>query len=99
MKQFHPDVLATIQAKALFSKAEETLLGTIPSVREYKLYKFNLLVKTFGNLFFFNLFLPLILLCYLDNKSPKNRNIMAENCSTQARYHIQTLRAVIILCN
>ena len=33
MKQFHPDVLATIQAKALFSKAEETLLGGIPSVR------------------------------------------------------------------
>lgn len=31
MKQFHPDVLATIQAKALFSKAEETLLGGIPS--------------------------------------------------------------------
>lgn len=31
MKQFHPDVLATIQAKALFSKAEESLLGGIPS--------------------------------------------------------------------
>lgn len=31
MKQFHPDVLATVQAKALFSKAEEALLGAIPS--------------------------------------------------------------------
>jgi len=32
MKQFHPDVLATVQAKALFSKTEENLLGKIASV-------------------------------------------------------------------
>ena len=32
MKQFHPDVLASVQAKALYSKAEETLLGKIISV-------------------------------------------------------------------
>jgi microspherule protein 1 len=32
MKQFHPDVLASVQAKALYSKSEETLLGKITSV-------------------------------------------------------------------
>ena len=39
MKQFHPDVLATVQAKALFSKAEESLLGAIPSVSYCEIYK------------------------------------------------------------
>ena len=36
MRQFHPDVLATVQAKALFSKPEESLLGGIASVSHNK---------------------------------------------------------------
>ncbi|KAL4232211.1 Microspherule protein 1 [Mactra antiquata] len=31
MKQFHPDVLASVQSKVLYSKAEETTLGKITS--------------------------------------------------------------------
>lgn len=32
MKQLHPDVIANIQSKTLFSKGEETLLGKVTSV-------------------------------------------------------------------
>lgn len=33
MRNLHPEVTQAVQAKALFSKAEEELLGTIKSVR------------------------------------------------------------------
>lgn len=35
IKQLHPDVISSVQAKALYSKEEEKLLGTIPSVCIY----------------------------------------------------------------
>ena len=33
MRNLHPEVAAAVQSKALYSKAEEELLGTIKSVR------------------------------------------------------------------
>lgn len=36
MRNLHPEVTQAVQAKALFSKAEEELLGTIKSVRNFK---------------------------------------------------------------
>ncbi|XP_064465715.1 microspherule protein 1-like [Ornithodoros turicata] len=41
MKQLHPDVLASIQAKALFSQEEERLLGTIVSTSQPTLETFQ----------------------------------------------------------
>ncbi|XP_060554269.1 microspherule protein 1-like isoform X2 [Ruditapes philippinarum] len=41
MKQFHPDVLASVQAKALYSKSEETLLGKITSTSNPTVEKFQ----------------------------------------------------------
>ena len=32
IKQLHPDIVASIQSKTLFSKDEETLLGKVSSV-------------------------------------------------------------------
>ena len=32
IKQLHPDIIANVQSKTLFSKEEETLLGTVLSV-------------------------------------------------------------------
>ncbi len=32
IKQLHPDVIASVQAKTLFSREEETLLGKVASV-------------------------------------------------------------------
>lgn len=32
MNQLHPDIIAEVQSKALYSKEEESLLGTISSV-------------------------------------------------------------------
>jgi len=32
MRNLHPELIATIQARTLYSKAEEDLLGTIKSV-------------------------------------------------------------------
>lgn len=34
IRNLHPDMIAAVQAKALFSKAEEDLLGTIKSVSQ-----------------------------------------------------------------
>lgn len=45
MKQFHPDVLATVQAKALYSKDEERLLGTVSSTSNPSLDIFQDLLK------------------------------------------------------
>lgn len=46
MKQLHPDVLASVQAKALYSKEEERILCTIPSTSQPTLEDFQqLLVK------------------------------------------------------
>lgn len=41
MKQFHPDVLASVQSKTLYSKAEENLMGTIPSTSSPTLEMFQ----------------------------------------------------------
>lgn len=35
MRQLHPEAIAAIQAKALFSQAEEALLAKISSVRHF----------------------------------------------------------------
>ncbi|KAL1432166.1 hypothetical protein MTO96_013499 [Rhipicephalus appendiculatus] len=46
MKQLHPDVLASVQARALYSKEEERILCTIPSTSQPTLEDFQqLLVK------------------------------------------------------
>ncbi|KAJ8321121.1 hypothetical protein KUTeg_002708 [Tegillarca granosa] len=41
MKQLHPDVMTNIQARALYSKEEESLLGTIPSTSQPSLDVFH----------------------------------------------------------
>jgi hypothetical protein len=35
MNQLHPDIIAEVQSKALYSKEEESLLGTVASVGLY----------------------------------------------------------------
>ncbi|XP_052814698.1 microspherule protein 1-like [Mya arenaria] len=52
MKQFHPDVLATVQAKALYSKAEETLLGNVPSTTTPNLETFKELLDQHAETFY-----------------------------------------------
>lgn len=39
MRNLHPELIASVQARTLYSKAEEDLLGTIKSVIKY----FNLI--------------------------------------------------------
>ncbi|CAN8010509.1 unnamed protein product [Ixodes pacificus] len=51
MKQLHPDVLAGIQAKALFSEEEELLLGTIPSTAQPTLEDFQELLQKHVDVF------------------------------------------------
>lgn len=50
MRNLHPEVTQAVQAKALFSKAEEELLGTIKSVSSvsfisFSLYSFDFVLK------------------------------------------------------
>ncbi|XP_052237522.1 microspherule protein 1-like isoform X2 [Dreissena polymorpha] len=52
MKQFHPDVLATVQAKALYSKPEEELLGKIPSTSTPTLETFQDLLDKYPDVFY-----------------------------------------------
>lgn len=52
MKQFHPDVLASVQAKALYSKAEETLLGKITSTSNPTLETFQELLDKHPDIFY-----------------------------------------------
>ncbi|XP_045188939.2 microspherule protein 1-like isoform X2 [Mercenaria mercenaria] len=52
MKQFHPDVLASVQAKALYSKPEETLLGKITSTSNPSLETFQELLDKHPDTFY-----------------------------------------------
>lgn len=46
MRNLHPELIASVQARTLYSKAEEDLLGTIKSVIKFnfKLNKQSLLI-------------------------------------------------------
>lgn len=55
MRNLHPDLVAAVQQQALYSTAEEDLLGTLPSVskRSYLYsYAFPLLITTIFFFFF-----------------------------------------------
>ncbi|XP_014670670.1 PREDICTED: microspherule protein 1-like [Priapulus caudatus] len=52
MRQLHPDVYASVQAKALFSKAEEKLLETIPSNSQPSSETFQELLNKNGTTFY-----------------------------------------------
>ncbi|XP_064646728.1 microspherule protein 1-like [Lineus longissimus] len=47
MYQLHPDVVASVQSKALFSKAEEKAIGTIPSTSQPSTDTFQELMNKF----------------------------------------------------
>ncbi|KAL3187460.1 hypothetical protein MRX96_024972 [Rhipicephalus microplus] len=51
MKQLHPDVLASVQAKALYSKEEERILCTIPSTSQPTLEDFQQLLVNHADVF------------------------------------------------
>lgn len=52
MKQLHPDVMTNIQARALYSKEEESLLGTIPSTSQPSLDVFHELSEKHPEVFY-----------------------------------------------
>lgn len=52
MKQFNPDILASVQAKALYSKAEEDLLGKVPSATTPTLETFQELLDKYPDIFY-----------------------------------------------
>ncbi|GAB1606840.1 microspherule protein 1-like [Argonauta hians] len=51
MKQLHPDVIANIQSKTLFSKGEETLLGKVASTSQPTLEIFQDLLSKYRDVF------------------------------------------------
>ncbi|XP_013188702.1 microspherule protein 1 [Amyelois transitella] len=52
MRNLHPDLVAAVQQQALYSNAEEELLGTLPSTSHPELEKFQELLEQNPNVFY-----------------------------------------------
>lgn len=66
MRNLHPELIASVQSRALYSKAEEQLLGTIKSVsvllKAYQMCRINCMVVCLVCLFMKCIAIPLQLL-------------------------------------
>ncbi|KAG6447398.1 hypothetical protein O3G_MSEX004945 [Manduca sexta] len=52
MRNLHPDLVAAVQQQALYSTAEEDLLGTLPSTSHPKIEKFQELLEAHPHVFY-----------------------------------------------